>query len=342
MDSARAKQIYDEISEYGIKLERDPASLGPQYLQDQICLCRNYTNAVTHILLEVHREKHDLTSLLTAEEAAYAVESADLLANDRTVRQLPNIEDRKATISVLLRDRSRRINELRGEIQNVDFIEKAVKHRHRELKDTMAEIRTQRSLIRDEIDTKTFYGDETTSVRGKSDASMGSVVLGISEEDLQAIFDPATFSEPVITAPSEEKPSPEPLSDKLSEEQLKTFFADAKPFSTLAEAAALTVPLAKLEAPLPVHADPQQSFTLCPDCSKPQFSCPSGMTCPNGHGYGFPSDEVEPEAVVDVEGIKEAIATQDIEAISAFLDTPVPSPKKSTDDFDFLSILNSI
>jgi hypothetical protein len=25
--------------------------------------------------------------------------------------------------------------------------------------------------------------------------------------------------------------------------------------------------------------------TKCPDCGEPQFLCPAGTSCPNGHGY---------------------------------------------------------
>ncbi len=28
-----------------------------------------------------------------------------------------------------------------------------------------------------------------------------------------------------------------------------------------------------------------ESTRKCPDCGEPQFECPSGTTCSNGHGY---------------------------------------------------------
>jgi hypothetical protein len=205
MDSERAKQIYAEIGKYFLQLDRDPGSIGPAYLNDQISTCRNYLNAVARIGLEVHEEKHNLSTLLLAEEAAYGVESADILANDTTVQKLPNIEDRKASIAVMLKDRSRRINELKAEIQNVDFVDKAVRHRHKELKDTMMEIRTQRSLMRDEIDTKSFYGDERTSHRGGGVLGEGSnlgkpSVLGIDDAELAAMFGSTGEPEPPVVS----------------------------------------------------------------------------------------------------------------------------------------------
>jgi len=246
MDHDRAQKIYDEISGYEIKLERDPGALGPRYLSDTICVCRNYINAVSRIVIEVHREKHDLSSMLTAEEAAYQVESDDLLANDTRVRQLPNIEDRRATIAVLLRDRARRVNELKAEVQNLDFVDKAVRHRHKELKDTMAEIRTQRSLIRDEIDTKSFYGDETPEVRrGKGDPVLGNS-RGIDEDELDKIMAEATGTPAGVP----------PLGARLT----------------------------------------GSTGTECPVCLQAQFYCPSGVSCPEGHGFGSVDDRPEPEA----------------------------------------------
>lgn len=163
MDSERITEIYEAITKYTIALEPDPASLGPKYLSEIIARCRNYLNATHMLVLEVHREKHLVQRELTALEAAYDIESADLLANDDRVRRLPNIDDRKATVSVILRDRLRAVQELRGIIEDLEIVDKAIRFRHRELKDTMAEIKVQRSLIRDELDTKSFYGDERTS-----------------------------------------------------------------------------------------------------------------------------------------------------------------------------------
>jgi hypothetical protein len=319
MDSERAKQIYDEIGKYSITLVRDPGSLGPQYLLDLICTCRNYMNAVSRFLLEVHQERHTLTSALTAEEAAYGVESADLLANDRSVRNLPNIEDRKATISVLLRDRSRRINELKAEILNLDFVDKAVKHRHKELRDTMAEIRTQRSLIRDEIDTTAFYGDETREIRGKGDASKGSV-LGIGDDELEDLF--ASAGQEHKQAQTPETPPPAPSEPP---------------------------PPAKSAAGEPTN-------TLCPVCKGPQFHCLGGVTCPEGHGFGDVSEGREPTAVTQCRETPEpefpapvltrgepVLEDLDLEQINEFLASPIVAPsKKSDDDLDLESILANV
>jgi hypothetical protein len=193
MDSARITAIYTEIEKYVVRLESDPASLGPRYLTDIIAKTRNYLNATNRLVLEVHRERHTNQTQLTALEAAYDLDSSDLLANDDRVRRLPNIDDRKATVAVMLRDRLRAIQELRGTIQDLDIIDKAIRFRHKELKDTMSEIRLQRALVRDELDTKSFYGDERTGevpVNGraaKTAIDIGELETLLEESALQGL-----------------------------------------------------------------------------------------------------------------------------------------------------------
>jgi hypothetical protein len=156
----RITTIYTELDRYAVQLQPDPRSLGPLYLNDLIAKTRNFLNAVSRIQLEVHQEKQHMARELRAREAAYQVSADDLLANDERVRRLPSIEDRKATVSVFLRDERQIIERLKAEIQDIEYVEKAVRHRHKELTSTMSEIKLQRSLIRDEIDTGAMYGDE--------------------------------------------------------------------------------------------------------------------------------------------------------------------------------------
>lgn len=220
MKSDRIQKIYDELDKYVITLVSDPTGFGPRYLQDQIATCRNYINSVSQLLLEIHRDKHNFAHDLLAEEDVYAIESNDILTTDERVRKLPSIDDRRAAISVLLRERSATIAGLRRRIQDLEYIEKAVKHRHRELKDTMSEIKLQRSLLRDELDTGSFYGDERVS-KGAEMASDDD----LNAEDIERLLaePPETTSEPLET-PSEdpvpEKPpsEPSPVTTEIDEE----------------------------------------------------------------------------------------------------------------------------
>ena len=203
MDPKRVEQIFDEIATYTIDLEPDPTSLGPRYLHRVTAVCRNYQNAVSRILGEIHREKRMLSEHLRSQEAALKVESDELLANNDQVRRLPNIRDREATISVLLATRVREVEDLKREVTNLEHIEKAVRHRHDELKDTSSAIRLQRNLIRDEIDSGSFYGDE----RGMDRHDNGPTGSSVDEAELDRIMSEASKS-PETSATGTETDAP--------------------------------------------------------------------------------------------------------------------------------------
>lgn len=215
MKLERIQAIYTELEKYVVQLHPDPRSLGPVYLNDQIATTRNHLNAVSRIQLEVHQEKQYLAREIRAREAALQVSADDLLANDERVRRLPSIEDRKATVSVFLRADKQAIESFKALLQDVEYVEKAVKHRHKELTSTMSEIKLQRSLIRDEIDTGAMYGDERESGTKTIGRAYVSSPLGpdMSEEELEQLLSgnkplSETKEETVVTpeAPASEAP----------------------------------------------------------------------------------------------------------------------------------------
>lgn len=194
MNIDRITSIYDEIAGYSIELDADPTVLGPQYLGRVIAQCRNYLNRTTSILLEIRRDKQMTANRLAGEKAAFDIASDELLATDERVRARPNIRDREALIKVILKERVNRIHELENDLRNLDAIESAVKVRHNELVRTDSQIKTQRSLIRDELDTKSFYGDEESSSRRR--------VSDINEDELEALM-----NEPLAPTTSPTEPS---------------------------------------------------------------------------------------------------------------------------------------
>lgn len=217
----RIKEVYAELEQYLVQLHPDPRSLGPLYLNDLIAKTRNYLNAVSRVQLEVHREKQVLSRDLRAQEAAYQLSFDDLLANDDRVRRLPSIEDRKATVGVFLRDERQGIEALKAALQDLEFVDKAVRHRHKELTATMSEIKLQRSLIRDEIDTGAMYGDERASPHERRPVAP-AFGDDMTEEELERLMagtptppvslPPATPAAPppAMAAPVEEAPAPQP------------------------------------------------------------------------------------------------------------------------------------
>lgn len=250
MDIARITKIYDEIEGFSIELESDPTVLGPQYLGKVIAQCRNYLNRTTSILLEIRRDKHMTSNRLAAEKAAFKIESDNLLAGDERVRSRPNIRDREAMINVILGERVNRITELENDLRNLEAVEGAVKVRHTELVRTDGQIKTQRSLIRDELDTKSFFGDESNSTRRSSvdEDELDQIISGgyatpppkapeASADIFTAPETPPVHEEAVpppsdvvvvtVSKPAEEPPAEEPTSDVPPVEEPKSDIDDA-------------------------------------------------------------------------------------------------------------------
>jgi len=161
MDSKRIEQIYDQISSFTLDLEDDPTALGQRYIQQKVAQCRRFLNLTSNIMLEVQREIREASSKLRAAKAAFELASDNLRATDQRVIRLPHVDDRTATINVLLANERDTMLILEREIEDLKIVEKAVKHRYDELKGTNTDIRTQRATLRDELDTGAFYGDET-------------------------------------------------------------------------------------------------------------------------------------------------------------------------------------
>lgn len=204
MKLERITEIYDKLPTYIITLDPDPCSRGPVYLADLIAQCRNYLNNVGLLQHEVHREKHEVGRVLRAHEAAFQVSFDELLSNDERVRRLPSIEDRKATVNLFLREDRQRIEDLKQTCSDLDLVDKAIRHRHKELTSTMSEIKLQRSLIQAEIHTGAMYGDER--VRG---LSVADVADAIDETELDAALEAAALSLSGGLPASEKTPEPE-------------------------------------------------------------------------------------------------------------------------------------
>lgn len=205
IDLQRSQQIFDEVNNYILELDKDPKALGPAYLQERIATCRNYLNRVSLWITEITHEEWVVAREMQAIQAAYQLEFDHLLANDDHVKRLANIEDRKSTVAYMLRDTQRKLNDLRLRQGDVKAVNKVVTHRHRELQSTMMEIRKQQSLISAELQTGAFYGDERTQA-GKP---RGSVVEELDAEDLEALLS-GSDPPPKEPVPEPKEPVPEP------------------------------------------------------------------------------------------------------------------------------------
>lgn len=244
MTPERVEEIYNELVTLVVELDADPTARGPAYLQDLISKTRGYLNRTSLLVHEVHRERHQLERRLDACETAFQASSDELLADDSRVTRLPNIDDRRAMINLLLRTERAEINDLKRQVKELGFVEKAVKHRHRELDNTVSSIRMQKSLIDTEIRTGAVYGDESDTSRGSA-YGPGGVSADIDEDELARLLDgdptaptesaPAEAEEapqPVVEAPKEE---PKPQEKTTKEEDEFTQFLDGEDLSGFLE-----------------------------------------------------------------------------------------------------------
>lgn len=206
MTPERIETIYDELGRLIVELAPDPSALGPNYLQDLISKTRGYLNKTSLFLHEIHREGHHLERELAALEAAYELSADELLASDSRVSplRLPNIDDRKAMVNMLLREERVKIQDLKRRIRELNFVEKAVKHRHKELDNTVSSIRMQKSLIDSELRTGSFYGDETNTSRRSTHK------LGVSDEIDEAELAKLMGEIPTPAPQAQELESPDP------------------------------------------------------------------------------------------------------------------------------------
>lgn len=187
MKPERVKEIYDSLEKLVITLDSDPSARGYKYLQDLIACTRGYLNETSFYLSEVLRERHRLELDLQTEESAFEIRSDELLASDARVSRLPNIDDRKAMINVILGDDRRKIQALKRDLKNLGHVEKVIRHRHKELENSMSAIRLQRSLVETEARTGSYYGDESEASRGKPNSHPE-----FDDDELKSLFDDAT------------------------------------------------------------------------------------------------------------------------------------------------------
>ena len=184
MDPKRVDEIYEQMGKFSVELPSDAWVLGPKHIHEMISMTRGYTNSVSHILQEILQEKQSLDRAKHASEAVFRMEADRLLVEDERAKRGVNIADREATVNLILRERKSEIQALEGQLLDLGYVEKAVRHRYNELKSTMSDIRAQRALIRDAIDTGAFYGDETETSRGSKFSAPAPDGSSLSEDDI--------------------------------------------------------------------------------------------------------------------------------------------------------------
>ena len=182
MEVRDIKKTFDRLEKLVIDLPHDAVSLGPDYLREQISICRGYLNEVSVILQRILQARTLQTIELEGLEAEFAIKSDELLTGDDRVKPLPSLADRQAMINNILLAERRAISVLKLELQSNSHVEKVVRLRMKELDNTMSALRLQRSLLKDQLRTGSYYGDESNEARNEDE------VDGLSGDDLDSLL----------------------------------------------------------------------------------------------------------------------------------------------------------
>lgn len=231
----RIDAIFTEMEGYVIDLIPNPTSLGPQYFRDQIAICRNHLNRVSLVASELDRERLSLSSELMRVEALFALEHDNLLANDKRVKSLGNIEDRKATVGYILRDQRIQIHDLKDRLHAVEAVYKVVMLRNRDLTATMTAIKDQKKAMQSEIRSGSFYGDERVpNFPAEAEVSPEELAKLLSDEEAE-IEIPQASEPPAEMSEAEELAAVEGLvaefdvhEDSGEEEAVQRFLAEGQ------------------------------------------------------------------------------------------------------------------
>lgn len=298
MDQARIEAVLNRLPELVIELDPDPTARGPAYLQDIIYRTRNMLNETGIYVQEVLRWKSGLESELEALEVAFQVDSDELLTEDQRVTRLPAVQDRQAMINVILRDQRKAILELKKKVNDAGHVEKAVRHRHRELEHTMSAIRLQRSLIETERKTGSFYGDESETSRGEGtwgrkppkdedidEDEMGRLMEQIEEEASEN-------GDEAEDENDETDDEAEDGTDKTNETDEAEDGTDGEDDDSLGN---LGLSLEDFDEDVSLD---NGVLLYCSVCGEPQTETDGGLVCKNGHG-GAPSVEAPEKVAVE-------------------------------------------
>lgn len=309
MKAERVNEIFDKLHLFSIELAEDPTVLGPQYLGKVIAECRKYLNETTRYMLEIRRFKHETSNVLAGRRALFAIRSDELLATDENVMRRPNIRDREALIKVLQKDLVNEINSLENDLRNLDAVEQAVKLRHAELVRTDGQIKTQRSLIRDELDTQSFFGDERSKTPPINESELDDLMNGVPTPP-RAVPTPSAqlFSSPEIPSDPEPEPEEPSITDSTPE----------PPVTASAEPLVIEEPVVEAapEAPKEPELDLDITLALAEEATTQETQPANAETA-----------EAQPTTTEEVKSDK---AVSDEVAIESFLSSGPPAVQKET------------
>jgi len=322
MTPADIEAIYERLPYFVVELDPDPSAKGPKYLQNSISKVRGYLNNTGIYLQRVLKVKADLESDLGGKRVAFQISSDELLAGDKRVTRLPAIRDREAMINLILRAEREETLLLEKRVNDIGYVEKAIRHRHRELEQTMSAIRLQRTLIQTELRTGSFYGDEGEESRGSTWGRQPPKDEDIDEEEIDRLMAEAEASEEEGEEEGEDEASDEPEAEPEDEPEPEAEPEDEpEPYGE----DDLLGDLEDLDDDVAL-GDPDS--LLCSVCGSPQKETETGLVCPKGHGEKEPAKKADKEPFVEAKDEPETDPGLDAADLFGETEEVPPEPAK--------------
>lgn len=152
--------IFDDLETMRVVLPPNADTLGPVFLQNKILELRTHIGRAEVHLMNVLKVRRIIQSRLSLSETEMELKFQDLMTNNLDVTRAPSAKDRENKAKYLLSDLYRSILETKAALSDLANVEIMVKNKLKELKELSAEIKLHRSLLRDSLDTGSFYGSE--------------------------------------------------------------------------------------------------------------------------------------------------------------------------------------
>lgn len=217
ISSKKLEDMLEEVINFEVELAIDPTSVNgstSKYLQGRLSTCRSYINRTLHYLQLCKRYEKNVKKVLKLCELDLEFKQADLLSEDPHVKSGPSIKDRMALVHTKLKNEIEAKNSIAAEIQNLEDIIKLLKTKYDDLKQSNADIKLQRQIIKDEIDAymggeESGYNKPQTDGRGFVENNMKPPVkiVDINPSDLLGDNNKAE------TIPQKEEPGYKSISD---------------------------------------------------------------------------------------------------------------------------------
>lgn len=229
-DKDQISKIFEEISTFEVALEEDPTlpHLGTQYLQKVLSQCRTYLNRTAYYLQQLRIDSKNIKIELKIAEMDLEFKTKMKLAENPTVRMQSSISDREAQAASMLQEEHKIVSDLQLKLLGLQETIQILKFKHEELQRANQDIKTQKSLVKDDMVAR-FHGEggyEAPTVNRDR-----SIPGGIPAPVVKKKIDPRDLLSP------ETKPEDVPLAqDPVHAQQIADFInnsgrdrADEKP-----------------------------------------------------------------------------------------------------------------